>query len=111
MTALRDNLQPSTYPIVFSSLRFPKPRGLFSGPHVLKLMLNQKDCLPGGLIGFGQRMSLSKVNPRIDHFFSPPNHDCENVNHANYNEWVDECAPQELQLHSPSRSSLEKVLS
>lgn len=69
MTALGDNILPSTYPIVFSSLRFPKPGGLFSGPRVLKLMLNQKDCLPRGLIGFGQRMSLSEVNPRVHHFF------------------------------------------
>ena len=69
MTALGDNLLPSTYPIVFSPLRFPKPEGLFSGPRVLKLMLNQKDCLLRGLIGFGQRMSLSEVNPHVDHFF------------------------------------------
>lgn len=86
MTGLRDNLLPSTYPVVFSSLRFPKPEGLFSEPHILKLMLNQKDCLPRGLIGFGQRMSLSEVNPHVDHFFSPANHDCKNINHVNYNE-------------------------
>lgn len=68
MTALRHNILPSTYLTVFPP-RFPKPGGLFSGPHLLKLMLNQKDCLPRGLIGFGQRMSLFEVNPHVDGFF------------------------------------------
>lgn len=88
MTALSclRNFLPSTYLRVSSSLRFPKPGGLLSGTHVIKLMLNPKDCMLRGLIGFGQRMSLSEVNLHVDHFFSPPNHDCENVNHANYNE-------------------------
>lgn len=86
MTALRHNFLPSTCLRVSSSLRFPKPGGLFSGTHILKLMLNPKDHMLRGLIGFGQRMSLSEVNLHVDNFFSPPNHDCENVNHVNYNE-------------------------